>query len=176
MDRLFRITNVSGGRGLVRTPIPFGASSSLPPGTPLGRRRSQAKRGRHTAIVSERALRPLVGFVRSGQLRVEALDGEPLPGWIFGKDLPVPEAPSVKEEIPEALEEAPAEEAPAEEAEETQGILQEGILDKPAKEILDFVKESMDSDLLCELHQVESDGKMRKTVLAALESRVGELE
>jgi len=178
MERRFRITNVSGGRGLVRTPIPFGASSSLPPGTPPGRRRRLGKRGRHMAIVTENALRPLVRYARTGQLLVEALDGEPLPDWLLATTKETEEeTPEVAEEVAEEPVEEPVEEpAPETTTGSAEEVDKADLLGKGAKSVIAYVKECDDVDLLCELHELETDGKARKTVLATLEGRVGELE
>lgn len=183
-ERKFRITNVSGARGKVRTPIPFGAGSSLPPGTGPGRRRRPVKRGRHVAVVPEGVLKPLKGFIRRGQLKVEPLDGKPLPGWMTGEEEKPPKVVKVVEEAPpkveepEVVEEAPEPEPEVEpevEEEPVEFIMTaENILEMNASDAIAKIKEIENEDLLTELESLEFEGKSRKTVMAAIEAQFGE--
>lgn len=176
-ERKFRITNVSGARGKVRTPIPFGAGSSLPPGTGPGRRRRPVKRGRHVAVVPEAVLKPLKGFIRRGQLLVEPLDGEPLPGWMTGEEEETPKAEMVVEEPkPKPAPEPEPEVEPEVVEEEPVELIMtaENILEMNASDAIAKIREIENEGFLTELESLEFDGKARKTVMAAIEAQFGE--
>lgn len=188
MERRFKITNVSGGRGLERIWVPFGGSSTIPPGTPRGRRRrSLRKRGRHSAIVPEETLRSLVRFFRSGQIAVEAVDGGPLPDWMHERtgdaSEEVSDAPSEPDRSDGAdsetstTDDAPSLEdgdTPSEVGEERESSA-DMLLEMNAKDVIEAVGGMNDPGFLALAYQVEAENKDRKTVLSALEDRLKEL-
>jgi hypothetical protein len=164
VGRKFRVTNISGGRGSPRTPIPIGTSSSLPPGRPGGRKRDLRKPGRHQLVIDESILRNFVMFFRRGQMSVEACDGQPLPEWLTTDR----NVPAVTEAVPEPqkLEEEVAVETPP----------GDPVLDKSAREIVDWVEhEAPTLETLRSLLATEQAGKNRKSVIKILEGRIEEL-
>jgi len=165
MERRFIITNISGERGKVRTTIPIGGPSSLPPGR-VRPRHKRGKRGRYSMVVPENKLRNLIGFIRRGQLRIEAQDGGPLPDWIL--------AAQRREVVPEPTEESVPEPAPAEEAPEG-ATYDLTILDASVGDVSESVASITDVGYLQHLLDAEEGGKTRKTAIKAIQSRMEEL-